>query len=751
MTVERTNIFSGPYIGNGVTKTFPITFNAASGQEVGVLVAGKDASASSYTVSLADDGTGSVTFFSAPVGSVLPYSNPLFSQEVNFEDQGPFYQSSVNEPIDRAAIRDLVLLNATRRALRAPFGEVLPELPPAAARAGKYQAYDNLGNPMLVSIQPSGDTGGGGDGDADPLFIGDRLNFDAARLDFETDQEAFLRLSALGVKRFKFSDQGRTEGKYLIGCDPFTNGDIFVPGSPNYDPNLSDAQRTALLIEAPGNMFTGLDILGDGKGVTVFLQDDYNYGFMGNALTGPKLKGIRFQGVTFEGNNQAYTTTSQTFHNVACFGVDDIKFYDCEFKASPGDGVYLARTPKPGGPGNHNSNAVVTYCRFDGVNNINRNVLSHEDCDGITFIFNEIVSFTRNGEPGGMDIEPVTTSGILASNAWTCGRVIFAFNRFKFCNGVMFCVQMDPRLSIDPAGMILVEGNLQEDCFSFIDIVGPPDDQPNITRTFSMRVTNNVSRRCSSVLGRIGGGLGVELVGNTFEDADILLLGYGWGNRNLTIKGNTFRRIGKLNGFPILSRLDTANVIIEDNYFEDPGRTDRLGTNAVFLATDGADESGPNPGVVKPRICGVALNRNKVYNTASDGTAGRLTHFAVNNATGGYGPGAAKVGNEFYGTAIPNADTYNPPAPHPTIYKETTLTNGAAVGNQASVGFDIGVSGLTPTTRLEAFFNLFTPTTAALQISALPTSATTARVVVYNGGAGWTVPNGTKLIVQSRA
>jgi hypothetical protein len=116
VTVERLNVTSGPYVGNGATMSFPINFHAASESEVGASINGVDVDRSSFTVALNDDGTGSARFLVAPVGVVIIYSDPNFDQTTNFEDQGPLYQSSINDPIDRSAIRDLVLRDQLSRA-----------------------------------------------------------------------------------------------------------------------------------------------------------------------------------------------------------------------------------------------------------------------------------------------------------------------------------------------------------------------------------------------------------------------------------------------------------------------------------------------------------------------------------------------------------------------------------------------------------------------------------------------------------
>ena len=170
MTVERTNIFSGPYIGNGVTTTFPIDFHAASGDEVAGTVGGIPVDRSQFSVTLNDDGTGAATFFVAPVGEVILFSDPLFSQETNFEDQGPFYQASVNEPIDRSALRDLVLRDGVSRSLKLPFGSgAAPLLASVAYRlGGKVLGF----NPITGDPEVQGAGAFKGDPGANVMAIG---------------------------------------------------------------------------------------------------------------------------------------------------------------------------------------------------------------------------------------------------------------------------------------------------------------------------------------------------------------------------------------------------------------------------------------------------------------------------------------------------------------------------------------------------------------------------------------------------
>lgn len=126
MTITLTEAFAGPFVANGVTVTFPFTtFQAASSDEIRVEVDGGVIASNAYTVSMNEDGTGSVTFLVAPANGLEVYivSDPDFTQQVNFETQGPYYQSDLNNPLDRSAIRDLALKRDMVRAIKVPFGQ----------------------------------------------------------------------------------------------------------------------------------------------------------------------------------------------------------------------------------------------------------------------------------------------------------------------------------------------------------------------------------------------------------------------------------------------------------------------------------------------------------------------------------------------------------------------------------------------------------------------------------------------------
>lgn len=135
MSVTATNVRSGPFSPNGVTTSFPFTFQAASDTEIlpyrqdeyGVTAE----IVSGFFVVMNDDGTGSVVFDVAPeAGDPLwVSSNPSFEQSLEFENQGMFLASSHEEGFDRSVQRDLYMLDLLSRAVIAEPGVTVPSLP----------------------------------------------------------------------------------------------------------------------------------------------------------------------------------------------------------------------------------------------------------------------------------------------------------------------------------------------------------------------------------------------------------------------------------------------------------------------------------------------------------------------------------------------------------------------------------------------------------------------------------------------
>ncbi|CAB4120771.1 hypothetical protein UFOVP5_8 [uncultured Caudovirales phage] len=141
------NIYSGPFTGNGVRTAFAFDFTAVAANDIAVQVNGSTISSTLYTVVLSSSGTGTVTFSIAPTSgaSILIVANPDFLQETVYENQGAYNLDTVNKTNRRDAVRSHWLAVALTRAILVPIGETLGLLPAASARAGKFLAFDASG------------------------------------------------------------------------------------------------------------------------------------------------------------------------------------------------------------------------------------------------------------------------------------------------------------------------------------------------------------------------------------------------------------------------------------------------------------------------------------------------------------------------------------------------------------------------------------------------------------------------------
>lgn len=157
MAVSSVDTLTGPYTTNGVTTTFPFTFKAMDESEVRVFRIAStgietEISPGAYDVTLEDDG-GSVIFTEAPAAGDPLYigTDPDFTQQITFENQGAFLPEVMNEALDRAAVRTLAIKRDVDRSIRVPLGEESAVLPPILDRANKYLGFDSEGIPIPVT------------------------------------------------------------------------------------------------------------------------------------------------------------------------------------------------------------------------------------------------------------------------------------------------------------------------------------------------------------------------------------------------------------------------------------------------------------------------------------------------------------------------------------------------------------------------------------------------------------------------
>lgn len=145
MPVGATNIsgFSGPFLPNGVTVTFPFTFTAPTAAEVTAelhLPGLAPTAATGFTVTVNPAGGGSITFAIAPAAGSTLYIllSPRFDQPIGFANGAPWRAEPVNEVADRGALRDQALRRELMQSVRMPLGSPPVTFDSPVGQTGKF-------------------------------------------------------------------------------------------------------------------------------------------------------------------------------------------------------------------------------------------------------------------------------------------------------------------------------------------------------------------------------------------------------------------------------------------------------------------------------------------------------------------------------------------------------------------------------------------------------------------------------------
>jgi hypothetical protein len=105
-----------------------------------------------YTVTINSNGTGFVTLTATPTGAtqIAIVGNRSIQRTTDFVTGGDFFANTVNDELDQQTIFAQQNAEGLQRALQAPQTDptsINMTLPGKAARAGKYLAFDDDGNP----------------------------------------------------------------------------------------------------------------------------------------------------------------------------------------------------------------------------------------------------------------------------------------------------------------------------------------------------------------------------------------------------------------------------------------------------------------------------------------------------------------------------------------------------------------------------------------------------------------------------
>jgi hypothetical protein len=201
---------------------------------------------------------------------------------------------------------------------------------------------------------------------------------------------------------------------------------------------------------------------------------------------------------------------------IAMAAVSDVVLDSLTFIGFLGDGLYL-------GPNNsvetHAENILVTRCKFDGIDNSQRNSISIIDGNNITIEKSTFKNSTNTYEPGCIDIEPNDDAYAVIKN------IKIRQNRFSHCGGHS-CVSLALQPSIVNVGGLTIDSNIFEDMTMWNGALylshGRSASITAATPRNNIKVTNNVIKGQTGTnagyLVNMDGLHGVKFQNNIFSD-----------------------------------------------------------------------------------------------------------------------------------------------------------------------------------------------------------------------------------------
>lgn len=325
------------------------------------------------------------------------------------------------------------------------------------------------------------------------------------------------------------------------------------------------------------------EIFGDGDSTILRMPASASFLFTcdsGSARLENNITGLYMHDLQLRGTSDV-DGFSEFKHLVSLNGVSNVVIRRVLFKGFRGDGLYIG-SGNTAGSERHNTGVLVEQCRFDGINNANRNAISIIDGDGIVVRENLFENTTSPQMPGAIDIEPDHFDFPVVRN------IKIVNNRFRRIGGFtgIIAVSVPATVKSTPAN-ILVEGNESTDAigsgafFFFNAHTLPTADSPS----------NTVTVRKNSA--RVGGmpflvaGKGFTFSDNVFEDlAKSGCLGFTEATdavRDVQLLNNQLLRCGATDGAGV-SIFKADNLRFSGNRFVDcgAGKPPRLASAVVL-------------------------------------------------------------------------------------------------------------------------------------------------------------------------
>ncbi len=253
-------------------------------------------------------------------------------------------------------------------------------------------------------------------------------------------------------------------------------------------------------------------------------------------------------------------------HLLFLSAVSDVLVENVKFFAFRGDGLYVG-SGDSGTAERHNERLVVRNCRFDGVNNENRNGISVLDIDGIVIENCSFEKITKSTMPGAIDFEPnahaysiiknITINNICGSNVGgNVGCIGFIISNVITTTPINILINDIKVKNYVGTGAIV----------TFLTYRSPTD-----TSVENNLIISNLCASAGAMSLNIQDGKRVKVENCTFSDfTGPFLLGGTYSVRDIEISSSRLIRCGSSRGNGMI--INAANYIsIKGNKFIDCG------------------------------------------------------------------------------------------------------------------------------------------------------------------------------------
>lgn len=371
--------------------------------------------------------------------------------------------------------------------------------------------------------------------------------------------------------------------------------------------------------------------------------------------------------------------TGQNVHLMSLSAVDDVLIQNVYFRGYRADGLYLASSHSAGVE-RHNRYIKIVGCRFDGINQDNRNAITIIDGRDVLIQGCTFLNSTRTDMPGTIDIEPNSGSTFAVIR-----NIRIVGNYFEKCRGTAGAVayhiiptQAD--LTTKTQGVVVAHNVFNSvRCAAFFSHVQDPTDSTVHNDIIFANNYCNGGRDDASYLGnnpfQIQGVRGVKIVGNVFD--------YWWNGVSIGFAASQSARDVEIddNVFTDVGHGDTRVIKLEKGHRIWFRRNTFDTANVVLRFAEGSGATGSSSGILfaDNRFVGTVT-------TFANKAAGHTTTASSNRAYRNLLGSTTVDTTLFTPDVIVATATYDPPSLADGASASTTLTaTGAAVGDFVEV------------------------------------------------------------------